>query len=149
MKYTANKRYKSNNLPVYGWVMGICVILIVISIGMPYYVNKNKHENIDRQFYTNTVINSANMISQYQPFWNRYEIILKQRGDTDGNQIISIQERTKFETQFFGDIGLTVDPTTKIITKADQTSPSINALLCHINSFYPDQPWILPICPSL
>jgi hypothetical protein len=150
MQYKKTKsRKKQENFTLYSSILLCCGIVVATSIAFPFYYHKSKQEATDKAFYTNRVANSEPVTREYAPFWNRYAVVLKQRADNDGNKIISVQEKLAFDTIFFGDLNLTVEPTTKIITKSDGTNPTLDGLLCHLNSFYPDKPWISPVCPIL
>ena len=129
-------------------VMGIlCAIFIAISIALPYYISKHKSISMDKNFYTNVVVNLKE--HDYSKFWQHYNKVLQQRGDEDGNSIISVQEKSDFDKAFFGTLNLTVDDSTKDITETNGTYPNESALICRIDSFYPDEPWVIPVCPNL
>ena len=143
------KHNKKNIVSFAEAIMLICAVLIGISIYLPYAIHKHKKEQLDKEFYTNQVINGSMYAKNYTEFWKLYDITLKARADTDGNKTISVQEKTAFDKAFFEDNGMTVDPATKDITKADGTHPDPQALSCRMSNFYPDKPWIRPVCPNL
>jgi hypothetical protein len=139
-----NKRKTVNLLEVMGL---LCAVFIAISIALPYYIAKHKTISIDKNFYTNRTLNLKTC--DYSKFWQHYDTVLKERGDADGNSIISVQEKADFDKAFFDPLNLTVDASTKDITEANGTHPNQNALICRIDSFYPDEPWVIPVCPNL
>jgi hypothetical protein len=130
-------------------IITVCLILVAGGIMLPYLVSHHKQNSLDTHFYLNRITNLAQVTEKYKTFWHRYDIILTQRANTDGNPAISLQEKATFDEGFFGTLGLTVDQTTKTITKNDGSYPNETALICRINYYYPSHPWIHPICPDL
>lgn len=125
------------------------ILLVGMAIFVPLYLKQQKTVKLDQQYYDNKILSEGTAIKGYAGFWKKYNEILTERADMDGNTKVSVQEKAQFDEQFFGGIEVTVDPVTKIITKKDGTNADPNALICHLNTFYVDKPWIKPICPSL
>lgn len=125
------------------------VLLIAMCIFVPIYLKQNKTEKMNQQFYDNKILSEGTTINTYSGFWKKYNVILTQRADIDGNSKISVEEKTQFDEQFFGSLELTVDPVTKVITKKDGMHANVNALFCHLDTFYLNKPWVKPVCPIL
>lgn len=127
----------------------LCILFVSIVIFLPTFLKNSKAERLDKTLYQSKIINEKLESSVYSKFWKRYDIVLKERGDMNGDKIISLEEKKEFDEQFFDEMGLTVDPVTKIITKGEKQKVDPDALLCRLNSYYPDKPWIKPICTEL
>ena len=127
----------------------LVALFVGISIYLPFYIAQHKSESMDKNFYQNKVISQSYDIGSQKQFWDKYTIILNQRGDTNGNGKISVEEKEAFDQAFFGGLELKVDPATKLITKSDGTAADPKALLCRLNNFNPNALWIKPVCPVL
>ena len=143
------KKDKKAEFSLFATLAVLCLILIGTGLTLPYVVQHHKEQSLDTHFYLNRKTNLAQFTERYKPFWIRYDVVLAQRADADGNKIISVQEKSVFDKGFFGELGLTVDQATRTITKLDGTYPNEDALMCRLNSYYPDQPWVHPVCPDL
>lgn len=125
------------------------VILMVMAIGAPILIQRSRTQHSDIATYNNKINNQEKTINSYKAFWSYYKTIMKERADTDGNNDISLNEIKTFQDQFFGNLELTVDPVTKVITKKDGTLANQASLICHLKSFYVDKEFIRPVCPAL
>lgn len=148
-----NKRNKSNKnkniISLFEVMILICVLFIGIGIGFPLYFSQYKKQQINKDFYYNQLVNDTENAKTFTNFWKQYDIALKMKGDSDGNKVISIQEKKLFDEQFLTANGLNVDPVTKEITKKDGTHVDSKTLSCLLSNFYPAKPWIKPVCPTL
>jgi len=143
------KRDKRQVFSLVEAILAICALLIGLSIFVPVYIHKYKIQKIEKDFYENTIMDQELYSNVYKNFWKKYDKVLKVKADSDKNKHISVQERETFDKQFFGNLNLTVDPKTKNIKKVDDSYANPDALTCYLNNFYPDKPWIKPVCPDL
>jgi hypothetical protein len=127
----------------------LVALFVGIAIFLPFYIAQHKSQNMDKNFYQNKVISQSYDISNQKQFWDKYNVIMNQRADVNGNGKVSVEEKEAFDKAFFGGLNLTVDPATQVITNADGTVANPKALLCHLNNFYPQALWIKPVCPAL
>jgi hypothetical protein len=126
-----------------------CILLVVMTIFVTHNSMKHKQELMDKNFFQSKVLDQQPLINDQKQFWKDYDNILKARADSNGNGIVSLQEKEAFDEQFFEERELTVDPVTKVVTKKSGIPANGQALICHLNSFYMDQPWVMPVCPDL
>jgi predicted PurR-regulated permease PerM len=138
------KKYKKRSRfsPIIGIVLVSCLALVGVSALIPSYVSYHKHQSLVKNY-------PAYKANDYTKFWDDYHHRLFERGDVDGNKIISVQEEQNFASQFFGGLDLTVDADTKVVIKLDGTPANPDALICHLNAFYLDSAWIRPVCVEL
>jgi hypothetical protein len=151
-KPTHRKKHKKNKRAMSTLVetlLIVCGLFTGIGILLPIHMAHKKEADIQQNFYTNVIENQAEYSKFYKNFWEQYEIALKQRGDSDGNKVISVEERQYFATQFFGNLDLKVNNVTTVVTKSDGTRANPDALLCNLRPFKEDNPWIRPVCPEL
>lgn len=127
----------------------LCILFVALVIFLPSFLKESKSERLNLTLYQSKIVNEKQESSVYSKFWNRYDIILKERGDTNGDKMISLEEKQTFDNEFFGDLGLSVDPVTKIVKKNESYDADPKAIICRLDNFYPDKPWIKPICTEL